>query len=481
MLCKMGHQQKSLKLMKNNDVISELPDDIVSQFISLLSFKEAVRTSIVSKSWMLIWTTHKDIVCDVSNILESLSEESRDVYFLVRQDHRDKFVERVDHIMQRRCKGPKMNSIVISFPLSNEHESHITNWISRAVMMGVEKISLDLTGGFGFVTSDVPRAYSFPLAVLISPGKACSVKHLQLASCSLDSLSISNSLASLVTLELQNVNLTDQQLDIMLCNCSFLEKLVLKSCTELVNFKLTNRSSRLRFLSIKSCCRLNYFELDAENLEIFEYTGQIDRFMFKHVPKLAEVYFCFCGSSRVESAIYALSQLANDIPQLKILNMVWIRVNLAFQLPEGVPTFINIKHLVLTVFPFLDEDKLGWITFILKAAPFLKNLQLNQFISSFTRQSEVHDRQLPEVTHMNLREIEINGYQGNYHEKELLKYLVNSAVKLDLLVISPQVKVYKGLNDWWYEDLNFPGDKLSLEKIEELHSMVPKAIRVRII
>lgn len=481
MFDKMGQQQKALKLMKNNDVIPELPDEIISQFISLLPFKEAVRTSVVSKSWISVWTTHMDVVCNATNVLAFLSEQFRDVYFLVRQDHRDKFMERVDHIMQQRCKGPKMNSIVISFPLSKEHESHITNWISSAVMMGVEKVNLDLTGGSGFVTADVPGAYTFPLSVLISPSKACTVKHLQLASCSLDSLSVSNSLASLVTLELQNVNFNDQQLDVMLSNCLFLETVVLKGCPELVNFKLTNRSSRLRFLAIKSCCRLNYFELDAENLEIFEYTGQIDHFLFKHVPKLAEVYFCFCGSSRVESVICALSRLANDIPQLKILNMVWIRVNLAFQLPEGVPTFINIRYLVLTVFPFLDEDKLGWITYILKSAPLLKNLQLNQFISSFTRQSDVNDRELPEVTHINLREIEISGYQGNHHEKELLKYLVNSAIKLDLLVISPQVKVYKGLNDWCYEELNFAGDKLSLEKIEELHSLVPKAIRVEVL
>lgn len=93
----------------------------------------------------------------------------------------------------------------------------------------------------------------------------------------------------------------------------------------------------------------------------------------------------------------------------------------------------------------------------------------------------MNDRELPEVTHINLREIEISGYQGNHHEKELLKYLVNSAIKLDLLVISPQVKVYKGLNDWCYEELNFAGDKLSLEKIEELHSLVPKAIRVEVL
>lgn len=49
----------------------------------------------------------------------------------------------------------------------------------------------------------------------------------------------------------------------------------------------------------------------------------------------------------------------------------------ALQLPEKVPAFGNIKQLVLSVCPFQDEDKLCWISYILKAFPLLNKLQLN--------------------------------------------------------------------------------------------------------
>lgn len=79
----------------------------------------------------------------------------------------------------------------------------------------------------------------------------------------------------------------------MLCNCLLLEKMVVDSCRDLVNFRLTNRSSRLKSLTIKRCLKLNDFELYAENFEILEFTDQLECFMFRHVLKLAEVFFLF--------------------------------------------------------------------------------------------------------------------------------------------------------------------------------------------
>lgn len=89
----------------------------------------------------------------------------------------------------------------------------------------------------------------------------------------------------------------------------------------------------------------------------------------------------------------------------------------------------------------------------------------------------MNDSHLPEVSHGNLRELEINGYHGTLQQMELLKFLVNSAAKLDLLMISPLAKEYQGSNDWFYRDIF--GNKLSFEKIGELRSIVPKTVRVK--
>lgn len=51
------------------------------------------------------------------------------------------------------------------------------------------------------------------------------------------------------------------------------------------------------------------------------------------------------------------------------------------RLPKGVFIFTNMKYLVLTVHPFDGEDGLDWISYILKAFPFLNKLQVDVSIN----------------------------------------------------------------------------------------------------
>lgn len=274
---------------------------------------------------------------DSSSILGLTPDKVKNIALIARRDVKHRFIWRVYHIMQQRCSGTKMNSIVIRFPLSRKDESHITSWISKAVRMGVETINLDLSGASTNVFLDLPRGtmlaadweYTFPFSVLIVPGKrASAVKHLRLGSCGLGYLSPLNSLSSLVSVEFHSVIFTDEQLDIILCNCLFLERMVFDCCQDLINFKLLRRKSRLRYLAFKLCHRLKTMELDAENLEIFEYTAMysshIDGFSFNNVPNLSGLYFWFCGTLTrpLKKEICALSRIANDIPRLQTLN-VW--------------------------------------------------------------------------------------------------------------------------------------------------------------
>ncbi|KAM7463218.1 hypothetical protein LguiA_031339 [Lonicera macranthoides] len=149
------------------------------------------------------------------------------------------------------------------------------------------------------------------------------------------------------------------------------------------------------------------------------------------------------------------------------------------ELPEEVPKFTNIKQLVLTVFPFDDEDELYWISYILKAFPLLHKLQLNLFCPSFIKKSRDVDRNLTECPHRNLKELEINGFYGNKHEVDLLKYLLENAVGLEVLVINPYQKVYKGFDNWKYEETSC-WYKFSTKCVEWLHSAVPRTVRLDI-
>ncbi|XP_059637040.1 F-box/LRR-repeat protein At3g26922-like [Cornus florida] len=456
----MGRRQKAAKLMRGKDLLTELPDEILSTIISMLTLKEAVRTSVLSKKWKSIWTCHSDLCFDSITLLGDKVHFNNIANCKVesnRQPHRCKFVEQVDQIMHQRCKSRKIDSFTIQFHLGKESASHINQWIDCAIKEGVENMDVNLSECCSFKVdpdySSTYEGYKFPFWLLAAPGKKSTIKHLRLVSCNLSAPPSSKCLSSLITLGLQNVTISDQQLENILSSCLFLEGLSLHQCRRLVNVGFVGPNHFLKFLSIKNCIRLKNIEIYAKNLVTFEYTGHLISFSFKNVPRLAEAFLSFTGESRQDGVSYSLTRFASDLPQLETLNLHSVLAMKTLPLPEDVPTtFTNIKQLVLSVYPFDDEDKLCWISYILKAFPLLQKLQLNLFCPNFIKQPKEIERVLPECKHKHVTEVEINGFYGNQHEAELLKYLVDNLVELKDLVVSLRQKVYNGFNNWVYEE-----------------------------
>ncbi|THG08653.1 hypothetical protein TEA_015523 [Camellia sinensis var. sinensis] len=74
------------------------------------------------------------------------------------------------------------------------------------------------------------------------------------------------------------------------------------------------------------------------------------------------------------------------------------------------------------------------------------------FCPSFIKQPKEIERVLPVCPHKHLTELEVNGFYGNQHEVLLLKYLIDNLVELKVLAVSPSQKVYRGFNNWVYEE-----------------------------
>ncbi|XP_057467197.1 F-box/FBD/LRR-repeat protein At1g13570-like [Actinidia eriantha] len=483
----MGRQQKAAKMTRKKDQLSELPDGIISIIISMLTLKEAVRTSVLSNHWRFIWTSHAYLWFDSANVLGSTiysSSTSVCQSELERQLQRCNFIERVNKFMDQRSKGTKIDSFAIHFHLGKDSAPQIDQWISCAMIMGVETIDLDLSESCSsmvdHVSSKASDEYKFPFRILAVAGKKCDLRHLRLASCSLIAPPDSNSLTSLITIQLLGIDIKDEQLGILLSSCLFLEGLSLHLCNDLVNLKFAGPNLPLKDLNVQYCFRLQRMELCAKNLVLFEYTGHLISFYFKIVPRLADCFLNFTGDSRLDGATYAMTRFISDLPQLKTLNLLSVLAMKMLKLPETVPTFTNIKQLVLTIFPFDDEDKLCWISYVLKAFPLLQKLQLNLFCPSFIKQPKEIERVLPECPHSHVGELEINGFYGNQHEEELLKYLLDNLVELKVLVVSPCQKVYRGFNNWVYEEAN-AWYKFRMERVcGWLHAVVPPTVHLRI-
>ncbi|KAI8010916.1 putative F-box protein [Camellia lanceoleosa] len=141
-------------LSRKEDQLIQLPDGILSKIISMLPLKEAVRTSVLLERCQFVWIDHADLYFDSANILGSIvysNNISNCQSELDRKLQRCKFIKRVNHFMHQRCKGTKVGSFAVQFPLIKDSALHIDQWISSTITKGVENIDLDLSESCSFM------------------------------------------------------------------------------------------------------------------------------------------------------------------------------------------------------------------------------------------------------------------------------------------------------------------------------------------
>ncbi|CAJ2672333.1 unnamed protein product [Trifolium pratense] len=121
------------------DTISSLPDAILSRILSLLSIKEAVATSILSKRWIHLWHFVDSI--DFPDIIELNSIQSTHIF--------NNFMDSV--LVSREASG---SHFINSFRLKIEYDNrslltflgfpNVTKWVNLIVKPGLKYLCLDL-------------------------------------------------------------------------------------------------------------------------------------------------------------------------------------------------------------------------------------------------------------------------------------------------------------------------------------------------
>ncbi|XP_047318654.1 F-box/LRR-repeat protein 25-like [Impatiens glandulifera] len=323
----MSRGRKAVQLTKKNDYLSQLPVEILNTITCMLNLKDAVRTSILSKRWRYIWINHTDLKFNHVNILGlefSLLEKN-----LVGAN--TIFVKFVDEIMQQRLKGnDKINSFCLQFELGKCFSRSIDSWISCAVRKGVETIDLDLSKfNFNFpgISSSKQRCkrYNFSLLRTVSEDKG-SLKHLRLAFCNFQGRSSSKKFGSLISLELQSVNISSLQLAKVLESCPLLEKLALDACSKLTYLRIgrSTNNTVLKILSLKKCLKLREIDLCADNLvslelESINITNLQLTEILKSCPLLEELTLHMCSDlnyTRLSDSVKILSSNSFNLMEI---------------------------------------------------------------------------------------------------------------------------------------------------------------------
>ncbi|XP_062083230.1 F-box/FBD/LRR-repeat protein At5g56420-like [Humulus lupulus] len=293
------------------DRLSKLPDEVILHILSFLPTEDVVRTCLLSKHWKLMWYSVPTLSFSDADGIDSDIE---------------KLYEYVDNYLKHRktSKIFMVDSTITSFKLQmmNSYQIYkdacIDKWLAFAVENKVKEISVCLNSCclrnrlYGHYTYHV--RYRLPKSIV----NARDLTILKLNGLALD-ISCSMGFPALKTLSLKDVsienhNKDDHTLFKLLSGCSSLEKLCLRSCSNLNLGVLCSQS--LKCLKIRNVDLLS-FEVEATNLE----TLIVDWLIFKNsfsacktIRNLTLCFSCFscCDEDSSSSIKYQILSLLEN-------------------------------------------------------------------------------------------------------------------------------------------------------------------------
>ncbi|CAN1730570.1 Putative F-box/LRR-repeat protein At3g28410 [Linum perenne] len=264
------------------DYSSRLPDELVVKVLSSLSFKEAARTSVISKRWINLWKSTDlvldfDVIEELKSLFQINDEEAfkrhvveKSVWF---KNWVNVVISQLEQHNNNKDLSSKVTKFRVSFSLTNSCnlEGDIDRWLEFALSNRVESLHLDFRE-----ISSMPDYYYFF-------SEDCS-NHIKTPA----GLS---EIKSLRSLHLSFVQVRDEIVEHMVANCPLLEELVLKNTT--INKLRVGGSPHspplpLRHLEIKRCPKLVFVEI--------AYTPSLTRLIYNSCNRVKQFRLSKCSS-----------------------------------------------------------------------------------------------------------------------------------------------------------------------------------------
>ncbi|PIN21603.1 hypothetical protein CDL12_05682 [Handroanthus impetiginosus] len=317
------------------DRLSELPDEILVSILSLLSLKEAAKTSIPSRRWRYLWTFF------IGNMVFN-DDEWRINW--------PQFVTRANQIMKLH-KGMSIQGFKVAFdnvPLVED----IDHWIEFVAKKRATEFHLT----FGSKKSCSPE--TFTRIRLQPPSTDWNFESLKIVS-------------------LSRVSLTEAVVvNYFLSNAPDLEKLHLRDLVGLSELVVPSSCLKLKFLFVIRCDHLRKVEIFARSIEEFHCDGPGTNILIKDLHQLRDFWFADRDNT-LRTLFDLMTYLYRIIPmhQLETLGLdLWTRKQ---QLPLDVKQFClpKLHSLELVIVPCQGVELLSWM-YLLEAAPVLHTLKI---------------------------------------------------------------------------------------------------------
>ncbi|XP_059657324.1 F-box/FBD/LRR-repeat protein At1g13570-like [Cornus florida] len=432
------------------DHISGLPDVILVSILSLLTMKEAGRTSLLSKRWRYTWT-----------YITGLNFDSLPIKFGIKLREKKVEVERplylswVNHVLKSH-NAPIIDEFRVQFDLDETYRLDIDNWVNFAMKKRVKRLELDLSesirnrdrGNYNFPDLDGITNHPYSLS-------------LGFTKCNF-----------LTNLLLTDTNINGQVLEYFLTNCPLLEQLCVKNSDSLVNLKVPDLSLKLKRLEILLCFNVESIEIFATNLMSFRYYGPKISLPFKNVQPPIDL---FIGGEYCNYLIYKFLEISSYLSQLESLALEMTTMIKNSLEDAKFPVLNKLKQLKMTVGALDGEDLLVFAPLI-EACPFL-----SKFVFELEWCKALRKKKQGEFTsrpHQYLKVVEIIGFVGLTSDVQLAMYLIKSAINLEKITLDSRQPLLIG-TPW--EFMETKERKVARKRAKKLGTKLPAGATLEIL
>lgn len=279
--------------------------DILHSIVSRLPIRQAVRTSILSNQWKHVWCSRSNLEFSFKSLVYKKGSGIPRSYI-----SEYVFIQRVDEVL-RQHSGKGVEKLKIQFhPLHNEHAEHVDRWVEFAISSKAKQLIFDFE-----VQLPTKEPYSFPFQ-LFDANSGSHLQSIKLGSVSLKHPASMKVFVNLKKLELVKMNITDEELKLILCNCNVLEFIGI-SCIMLTCVQTCYPSKQLKHLHVSHCPSLQGIELHF-GLITLEYEGSLIPLAPPSTLRKVSI-----KSSDICSALaYMFTELpSNTLPHLEMLTL----------------------------------------------------------------------------------------------------------------------------------------------------------------
>ncbi|GER43276.1 F-box/RNI-like/FBD-like domains-containing protein [Striga asiatica] len=446
LFCSEKGLQECVERYHGDNLISQLPDDILLIILSFLPLKEAGRTSVLSSRWRNLWSYILHLNFDDYSSMEKVM---LDPTFHSVSVEREKYVKWVDSVLQLH-RGSTVKELRICFSLVKSATKSITKWLEFAFERHTEKLELNLSDGDCGHPPD--ETYVFPQEI-----------------CSSDRLF---NFKPIKMLFLGSVQVSGETIEFLLRGCPLLEQLIVRSSDYLTRLEVCGPSLVLKHLEIWMC-NLKSLRISAPKLtSLILY--KIEGLLLEDVPMLTSVHVTF-ADTRPSTSERLISTLLCCLSQLEILTLnICCKRELLWMLK--FPMMPKLKKLVIIEgLSGVDSSLLGLANFI-SASPNLQEFEIQQrWFKAERSNNEIQKGFKHFPLHQHLNVFRFLGYYACPSDFELVNYLLENCVALKQIFVDTQTQLRGGYDPFLPEEIELAEIAKGYAK-QQLEQLVPNHI-----